>query len=313
MEKMELNEEALAVLERAGIECPADSYAQWMAQLDERVRLQLEETPELTEIRDGDDYRYCKSALAAMRKTGREIDAARKGLTGDLDKAKKAVMSFFKACTAPLDEQTERMSALQRSFEDGAREGKRERLQRWWEDTYPLLALCTGEAEEPLVPFARVFDPDWVKRLSEVNKDDAAHEAMAAIADGIASAQAEIEAAGLDPEVRTLALNRLFDTLDPAGNIAWATEQARRQRDLERVQAATVTAPAEQGPEPVQAPQEAPRPVRDERQRITLELPCEPGADRVLCVWCDSDEELHGAVAAMRAAGLHGCVGRAVL
>ena len=104
------------------------------------------------------------------------------------------------------------------------------------------------------MPFSRVFDEDWVKRVGELGKDDKAHEAMSALADGIAAAQSEIEAAGLDPDVRSLALSRLFDTLDPRGNIAWATEQARGQRDLERVQAAVVPEAAPVEPVPFRSP-----------------------------------------------------------
>lgn len=298
----EIDEKAIATLERAGIQ-PQGSFAEWLTQMAERARVQIEQTPVIGEIRNGEDYKYCKATLAAYRKVKKEAEDGRKSITSQLDAAKKAVMSFTTDSIAPVVDGIDAMSKLQGEYEDKGRAEKRARLEAWWEESYPLLALCTGEAQEPLVPFSRIFDEDWVKRVGELGRDDKAHEAMSSLADGIAAAQSEIEAAGLDPDVRSLALSRLFDTLDPRGNIAWATEQARRQRDLERVQA-----PVE--PEPAEAPQTAPEPPVAGRARVTLDLPCEPRSERVLCVWVKDLEELNRARGAMVAAGLHGCIGK---
>ncbi len=307
----EIDERALAVLPKAGIlQDNGESYAAWINELADRAAAQVEQTPVIAEIRNGEDYRYCKAALAAYRKVKKEAEDGRKSITSQLDAAKKAVMGFVAEQVAPVNEGIEVMSALQREYEDRGRAEKRARLEAWWEESYPLLALCTGEAQEPLVPFSRVFDEDWVKRVGELGKDDKAHEAMSALADGIAAAQSEIEAAGLDPDVRSLALSRLFDTLDPCGNLAWATEQARRQRDLERVQAAVVPEAAPVEPEPAEAPQTAPEPPAGGRAHVMLDLPCEPPTGRVLCVWVKDPEELERAREAMVAAGLHGCIGK---
>ena len=308
---MPIDEKALAVLPRAGIlQNNGESYAAWINELADRAAAQVEQTPVIAEIRNGEDYRYCKAALAAYRKLKKDAEDGRKSITSQLDAAKKAVMGFVAEQIAPVNEGIEVMSSLQREYEDKGRAGKRARLEAWWEESYPLLALCTGEASEPLVPFSRVFDEDWVKRVGELGRDDKAHEAMSALADGIAAAQSEIEAAGLDPDVRSLALSRLFDTLDPCGNIAWATEQARRQRDLERVQTAVVPEAAPVAPEPVEAPQTAPEPPAGGRAHVMLDLPCEPQSERVLCVWVNGPEEFKRAREAMVAAGLHGCIGR---
>lgn len=317
----EIDERAIATLERAGIQ-PQGSFAEWLTQMAERARVQMEQTPVIGEIRNGEDYKYCKATLAAYRKVKREVEDGRKAVTSQLDEAKRAVMSFTASSIEPLDEGIAAMSKLQRGYEDAGRAEKRVRLEEWWERSYPMLALCTGEASEPLVPFSRVFDPDWVKRVGELGRDEKAHEAMSAIADGIAAAQSEIEAAGLGPGVRSLALSRLFDTLDPSGVIAWAVEEDRRRRDAERVQAAVVPtaapvgpAPAEPVPVPAEAPQaasETPAAAPTARHRVTLDAPCGPGARRVLMVWADSEEELAAGIAAMRGAGLHGCVGKVV-
>ena len=307
----EIDEKAIATLERAGIQ-PQGSFAEWLTQMAERARAQIEQTPVIGEIRNGEDYKYCKATLAAYRKVKKEAEDGRKSITSQLDAAKKAVMSFTSDSIAPIGDGITALSNLQREYEDKGRVEKRARLEAWWEESYPLLALCTGEAQEPLVPFSRVFDEDWVKRVGELGKDDKAHEAMSALADGIAAAQSEIEAAALDPDVRSLALSRLFDTLDPRGNIAWATEQARRQRDLERVQAAVVSEAAPVEPVPSEAPQTAPQSPVAGRARVTLDLPREPPTDRVVCVWAGSLDELAAAREAMRSAGLHGCVGRVV-
>ena len=307
----EFDERALAVLPKAGIlQDNGESYAAWINELADRAAAQVEQTPVIAEIRNGEDYRYCKAALAAYRKVKKEAEDGRKSITSQLDAAKKAVMGFVAEQVAPVNEGIEVMSALQREYEDRGRAEKRARLEAWWEESYPLLALCTGEAQEPLVPFSRVFDEDWVKRVGELGRDDKAREAMSALADGIAAAQSEIEAAGLDPDVRSLALSRLFDTLDPCGNIAWATEQARRQRDLERVQAAVVPEAAPVEPEPDEAPRRARKPPVAGRWHVTLDMPCKPPTERVLCVWVKDPEELKRARGAMVAAGLHGCIGK---
>ena len=307
----EIDERALAVLPKAGIlQDNGESYAAWINELADRAAAQVEQTPVIAEIRNGEDYRYCKAALAAYRKVKKEAEDGRKSITSQLDAAKKAVMGFVAEQVAPVNEGIEVMSSLQREYEDRGRAEKRARLEAWWEESYPLLALCTGEAQEPLVPFSRVFDEDWVKRVGELGRDDKAREAMSALADGIAAAQSEIEAAGLDPDVRSLALSRLFDTLDPCGNIAWATEQARRQRDLERVQAAVVPEAAPVEPAPSEATQTAPEPPAGGRAQVLLDLPCEPPTGRVLCVWVKDPEELKRARGAMVAAGLHGAIGK---
>lgn len=305
----EIDEKAIATLERAGIK-PQGSFAEWLTQMAERARVQMEQTPVIGEIRNGEDYKYCKATLAAYRKVKKEAEDGRKSITSQLDAAKKAVMSFTSDSIAPIGDGITSLSNLQREYEDKGRVEKRARLEAWWEESYPLLALCTGEAQEPLVPFSRVFDEDWVKRVGELGKDDKAHEAMSALADGIAAAQSEIEAAALDPDVRSLALSRLFDTLDPRGNIAWATEQARRQRDLERVQAAVVSEAAPVEPVPSEAPQTAPQSPVAGRAQVLLDLPCEPPTGRVLCVWVKDPEELERARGAMVAAGLHGAIGK---
>ena len=307
----EIDERALAVLPKAGIlQDNGESYAAWINELADRAAAQVEQTPVIAEIRNGEDYRYCKAALAAYRKVKKEAEDGRKSITSQLDAAKKAVMGFVAEQVAPVNEGIEVMSSLQREYEDRGRAEKRARLEAWWEESYPLLALCTGEAQEPLVPFSRVFDEDWVKRVGELGRDDKAREAMSALADGIAAAQSEIEAAALDPDVRSLALSRLFDTLDPCGNIAWATEQARRQRDLERVQAAVVPEAAPVEPAPSEATQTAPEPPAGGRAQVLLDLPCEPPTGRVLCVWVKDPEELKRARGAMVAAGLHGAIGK---
>lgn len=300
---------ALAVLDRAGIRPDGGgSFAELMCELDARVQRQMESTPEIAEIATAEDYRYCKAALAAMRKTAREVEGARRSMTRELDAAKKALTAFFRECASPMDGPIERMSALQRAHEDAAREAKRARLESWWEQSYPMLALCVGDASEPLVPFGRVFDPDWVRRLGEVGDDSKAREQMAALADSLAAAQAEIESAGLSPRARSLALSRLFETLEPSGAIAWAVEQERRQSALKAAQGAVEPVAAPAGPQGCNGPHKgAERPARS---AVTLEVPCEVGASRVLLAWVDSDDELAAGMSAMRGAGLHGCVGR---
>lgn len=321
-------ETTLATLDRAGIE-PAGSFAEFLTRMAERARAQLDDTPEIAEIRGEEDYRYVKRALAALRKVSREADETRRSITCQLDEAKRAVMGFTADSVRPVSEAVERMAALKAAYEDEGRAAKRARLEAYWEETYPALALCR-EADEPLVPFSRIEDADWTRRVSELGRDESPRADMDALAHRLADGERTIDSLDAPDHLKASAKARLFDTLDPVGAIAGIDAERRRLRDVERLEEARRAAagqpepeplvpapaapePAPTAPEPERAAETAPEPpaVRT-RWDLSLSLPCEPGAARVLCVWCDSDDELAAAVAAMKAAGLHGCVGKAV-
>lgn len=227
-------EGAALVVSRAGI-AEASSFNEQLVKITADCREALAATPPIGEVKDAEDYRYLKAALANLRKQKKEAEAWRKSITGQLDDAKRAVTKCVGQSTAELDDAVAKMATLKASTEDGWRAEKRGRLEAYWERKYPALALCTGEAAEPLVPFGRILDPDWLKRASELSSDAKAERAMDAIADGIAAGQRAIECIEGDDDLRARALAGLFRTLDAGAAIEAAKEEQRRARDIERV------------------------------------------------------------------------------
>lgn len=317
-------EKELAALQLAGIG-DAESFSAFLADMDARAVKALEDVPPIEHIKDGEDYRYCKNALSAYRKIKKEAEDVRKRVTGELDRAKKACIRFVGDSIAPLDAAIGSMSALQKEYEERGRAAKRKRLQSFWETEFPALALCTGEASEPLVAFDRVFDPDWTKRVGELASDVKAQDAMRELAASLAAYQREIEASGHDAETKRLAVARMFETLECRGCIEWAVEEQRRRADAARLMESRAASVAEVRPQ--DAPEAVSAPVRERpapsdqraaekpagastRREVVLSLPCEPPCERVLCVWVETPEEMETARAAMVAAGLHGCIGK---
>lgn len=318
------NKKEIAVLSAAGIE-GADTFAEFLADMDSKAVKTLQDVPPIEALDGYEDYRYCKAALATYRKVKSEAEDGRKRITGELDRAKKACMQFVADSIAPLNAAIGSMSALQKEYEERGRVAKRERLETFWETEFPALALCTGEASEPLVSFDRVFDPDWTKRVGELGSDVKAQDAMRALAASLAAYQREIEASGHDAETKRLAVARMFGTLECRGCIEWAVEEQRRRADASRLMESRAANVADARPQ--DAPEAVPAPVAEQpapsaqgasekpagaptRREVVLSLPCEPPCERVVCVWVETLEEINRARAAMTAAGLHGCIGR---
>lgn len=328
--------QAISVLDRAGIQ-PAGSFAEFLSAMAARAAEQLERTPAIGEITCQADYRYCRDALAALRKVAKEADEGRKSITSQLDAAKKAVMSFTADSIAPVNEAIAIMDGLKREHEERARAEKRARLEAYWEQTYPALALVTGESEEPLVAFSRVFDPDWVKRVSEFDRDQKAIEAMDALAARIAEGERAIDALDEPAELKMFAKSALFSTLDLTSALGAMDAERKRRADIERLNAAQEAArcdlravggqsepvepagdsgscappqPAVAAPEPMPAKVSA-VPERP-RAHVTVSLPCVPPTPEVVVVYIAGADEKARAVEAMRCAGLHGAIGKVI-
>lgn len=299
--------EAMDVITGAGIMQDGE-FTRWLTETGNACQDLLERVPPIAKVDSGDDYRYAKATLATYRKQLKEAEEGRKRITGALDAAKKACMEYVRDSTAPLSEAIDATKRLKEGYEESARARKRERLETYWEASYPALALCTGEAAEPLVPFSRVFNPDWTKRLSEClddgSRDGDALGAMDRIAARLAKGQEDIEASDQPSDVKAMAVGRMFETLDPLGALAWAREEARRQADIKRLQEASAGSDVAS-----LRPEQAPAPSKP---LFTVEAAVKPTARRLVLVWADTDEELASAKSAMKAAGLHGCVGKVV-
>lgn len=289
----EMQAAAGEVVERAGIE-RKETFEGWLDGLGAKASELMERVPPAPEVADRESYDYARRALAEWRKLVKEGEEGRKRITRELDKAKKAVTSATAERLAPVSEAIGEADASKKAYEGRLKDEKRERLREYWEGSYPALALCAGEASEPLVPFDRVFDPDWTKRFSEAADDSGPREEMDALADRLAASEKSIQHVdGKSEAWRVSARRHLFESLDFKAAIEAADEEARRARDLERMARAAEGVEAGQGPEP-------------EPAQVALRPP--EGTAWVVACWCATDEEKQEAVEAMRAAGLHGTV-----
>lgn len=189
----------------------------------------------LGDIEGWDDYQQAKRDRAALNNVVKQAEDAR-------IEVKKTFMQPLDDFTAevedalvPLKDAQVRQKEQVAEYERRLRKAKHGRLEKYWEEAYPLLALNTGEAEEPLVPFDRVFNPDWTKRISEVGRDDEAEEEMDSIATDLAKGRDMISGLDEPEDVRLDALSRMYRTLDPVEAVSWAHEEARRKRDINKV------------------------------------------------------------------------------
>ena len=160
-----------------------------LAALTQLCEAKAEEFKGITEIGPGYTYRDAKADRAAINRLVKQVEDERKRVKGAFTLPLVEFESGVKSALRPLTEVKEKQDRLIKAYEAKGRAAKRNRLEAYWERTYPALALCTGEASEPLVPFDRVFDPDWTKRVSELDegRDVKCTEVMDRLADAIAS------------------------------------------------------------------------------------------------------------------------------
>jgi hypothetical protein len=241
---LSVNETAI-VLERAGIE-KAESFNEFLSRMAEKSAKAVKDLEPLDEIKGRADYTYAKRALSSLRAVKKETEDGRKRITKQLDEAKKAAISFAADATEPVDEAIARLDLVKGEAEERWRAEKKQRLERHWEETYPALALCIGDAD-PLVPFEHVFDPGWVKRISEVNNDKPAIESMQGIADRLAAGETAIDTANNPDSWKRAAREELYRTFDLASAYRAAEQSEAKARAVEARKAAQV-APEPQKP-----------------------------------------------------------------
>lgn len=289
-----VNETAI-VLERAGIE-RAESFNEFLSRMAEKSAEAVKGLEPLKEIKGHADYTYAKRALSSLRAVKNEAEDGRKRITKELDAAKKAVISFTADATEPVDEAIANLDLVKRKAEERWRAEKRGRLERHWEETYPALALCIGDAD-PLVPFERVFDPDWVKRISEVNNDKPAIESMQGIADRLASGETAIDTASNSDSWKRAAREELYRTFDLASAYRAAEESEAKARAVEARKA------AQAAPKPAVVETAAPEPQKPAK-------PVSASPKWVVTIECATDEEVKRVRDVMKGAGIHGHIRR---
>ena len=262
-------------------------------------------------IHDPEGYREAKAARAAVRRAIKQVEDERKRVKVAWTAPLTTFETSVKGALQPLSEVEGEWAGEIRDYEARAREAKRARLEAYWEGTYPALALCTGEDEEPLVPFQRVLEtigPSWLRKMSEVGEghDGIAKARMDELADNLAHG-AEVIAGLEEPqEVRTAALSELYRSFNVAQAIGRAKQEHRRQSDIARLgeaQAATG----------VPAVEPRVTPVGDSSRRA-FEMPGRGSFEPVGYVVIPIRDREHkdAVVAVMREAGIHGAFRRSI-
>lgn len=264
-----------------------------IAALTEWASAKADQFRGLRSIDTPEGYRDAKRYKADMNRALKEVDAERKRVKVAWSAPLATFEAEVKSATRELTEVRDNADRLIKGYEDGLRQEKRERLERYWETEYPVYALCTGEAEEPFVPFSRIFDPDWVKRVSEAGDDSKPREAMDSIAESLAKGEG-ILGRITEPGLHEAALSELYRTLDVNAALDRAEQEKRRQADIKRVQIARDAPMVEVPLEP--KPEQAARQAGSARYVVTIECATEAEKDRVVSV--------------MKGAGIHGRVRR---
>lgn len=270
-------------------------------------------------IKSYEEYQQAKRDRTMFNKTIKQYEDERK-------RVKVAWMAPYntfefgvKGALAPLREVAERNDRAIKAFEENARESKRKRLEEHWESQYPALALCTGEADEPLVPFDRIFDPDWTKRLSELADDRKAEAAMADVARRLEQGAQTIADRPEPEHIKRYGLSELYRTLDSDAAQRSMVQEMRRQEDIKRLEASPdvpgipsmglhTAVPGAQAvavqlvpvtePAPEPEPEPAPAPAREAR------------AVYVITITCDTKREAARVKAVMQSAGIKGTIER---
>lgn len=251
-----------------------------LARLAELCEAKAAEYKGIREIGKGYTYRDCKSDLAALRKAKKQVEDERKRVKAVYTLPLTEFESGVKSALRPMTEAEERIDGLIKAYEGKARNAKRTRLRTYWEQSYPALALCTGDAAQPLVPFAQIECADWTKRMSEVDegRDRKVTEKMDALADELARGAETIASLAEPEDVRADALSRLYRSARPVskasadlccdlgGAIDAAKEEGRRRADMARLaeaQRETRVPAIEPQPAPEPEPEPEPQPAQD--------------------------------------------------
>ena len=175
---------------------------------------------------------------------------------------------------------------------------KKERLQTYWEQTYPTFALCTGEAANMLVPFESIFEPSWIKTMSKLDDDSEARKTMDSIALYLTENSNIISQLDYPEQVKDAALSELYRTRDLQRATELAKEEARRLADIQRLKQAEAI--------PVTKAAQTPEPTTQTTEPI-IEKPSDT-LQFIVEVHCYSVAEKDAAVTLMKANGLHGKV-----
>lgn len=179
-------------------------------------------------------YRQAKRDRAALRRSIREVEDQRRGMTKAVKDAVRGFERDVRDLLAPLAQEEAEYKARIDAWEDQAHQAKFAEVQAFYQDMAPALV--------PLVPFDRLLAAygeaeKWGAAGTSVEQVE---DLLAQHVDDIARDEATIEGMGLSPEDTRDMKAELFSTLNLRAAIDnQAARELQRQRvaDLERERA----------------------------------------------------------------------------
>ena len=262
-------------------------------------------------IHTPEEYKEAKAMRAAVRKAAKQVDDERKRVKVAWTAPLTTFEASVKGALAPLSEVEGEWDKAIKEYEARARAAKRERLQAYWEATYPALALCVEG--EPLVPFDRAAAcvEKELRNMSEAGegRDPVAFAKLDELAAHLAEGARAIASLAEPAEVREAALSNLYGTFNVVEAISEAKrEHARREsmRALSEAQAETgVPAVEPDAAEPATLDAESPAGRNEMPERGTFE------PVGYICIPVRDKGHMEAVVAVMRGAGVSGTFKRA--
>ena len=268
------------------------------------------------EIHTPEEYKEAKAMRAAVRKAAKQVDDERKRVKVAWTAPLTTFEASVKGALAPLSEVEVEWDKAIKDYEGRARAAKRGRLQAYWEEAYPALALCVEG--EPLVPFDRaasVLEKE-LKNMSEMDegRDPAAFARLDELAAHLAEGARVISELSEPAEVREAALSNLYASFNVVDAISQAKrEHAKREsmRALSKAQAETGVPAVEPSPEPTDEPDPATRDAESptEGHQMPEKGSFEPVG--YICIPVRDQGHMQAVISVMKQAGISGSFKRA--
>ena len=265
-------------------------------------------------IHTPDEYKEAEAMRAAVRKAAKQVDDERKRVKVAWTAPLTTFEASVKGALAPLSEVEGEWDKAIKSYEARARAAKRGRLQAYWEEAYPALALCVEG--EPLVPFDRAASTveKELKNMSEMGegRDPAAFARLDELAAHLAEGARVISELSEPAEVREEALSNLYASFNVVDAISQAKrEHAKREsmRALSKAQAETGVPAVE--PEPIPEPDPATRDAESpaEGHQMPEKGSFEPVG--YICIPVRDQGHMQAVISVMKQAGISGSFKRA--
>ena len=305
-------------LEAALVE-PEEGIRSNVAELQRQCLDMAEEMRGARPIHTPDEYKEAKAMRAAVRKAAKQVDDERKRVKVAWTAPLNTFEASVKGCLSPLAEVEGEWDRAIKDYEARARSAKRERLQAYWESTYPALALCVEG--EPLVPFDRAAAcvEKELRNMSEMGegRDPGAFAKLDELAGHLAEGARTIASLSEPAEVREAALSNLYGTFNVVEAISEAKrEHARREsmRALSAAQEETGVPAVEPEPEgTVPEPVDEPATQGAEPPAGSYEMPAKGTFEPVgyVCIPVRDKGHMEAVVAVMKGAGVSGSFKRA--